>query len=177
LETALRRVEVAGDDLRIAAQFWQTPNGQNFPSRKQVGDSVRQPLLEQEAQMWQTPGADSFRSRGGDRIDEPGLDQQARLWNTPRSIAAAGATNNMERDGQLREQASRFSRPTGLETTPDGPPSSPNAPTSRQRLNPAFVAWLMGWPDCLAPSGCGCSATASYLSRQRMRLSHLAGGS
>ena len=29
---------------------------------------------------------------------------------------------------------------------PDGPQSSESAPTSRRRLNPRFVEWLMGFP-------------------------------
>jgi hypothetical protein len=69
--------------------------------------------------MWQTPATDSFRSRGGDRKDEMGLDQEARNFH--------------------------FSH-LDQETPKPGSESSPNAPTSRRRLNPNFVDWLMGLP-------------------------------
>lgn len=113
-------------DLTVAVGLWATPqahdgHGPKTPEqiqamREKNGAGVRN--LNEDVAMWQTPATDSFRSRGGDRKDEMGLDQQARAF--PSS----------HRDHQ----------------TPDGPQSSPNVPTSRRRLNPRFVEWLMGFP-------------------------------
>ena len=55
---------------------------------------------------------------------------------------------------------------------PDWQPSSGSAPTSRRRLNPLFVEWLLGWPEnwtSLAPLGSDSRATASSRSRRRSR--------
>jgi hypothetical protein len=72
----------------------------------------------------------------------------------------------------LDQQArtSDYSHPAP-ETPPHGSESSPNAPTSRRRLNPNFVDWLMslppGWTDY------GPVETALWYSRQRSRLESL----
>jgi hypothetical protein len=134
--------------------------------------------------LWQTPGADSFRGRSGDRIDEPGLDRQARLWATPSSRDEKGEYQDhalVRSDGKMRgellpDQASRFSRPTALETTNDGPQSSGTGPTSHRRLNPAFVLWLMGWPDFLVLSGYASPGTGLCHWLQRQRSALLEGG-
>jgi hypothetical protein len=100
--------------------------------------------LNEQAAWWQTPATDSFRCRGGDRKNEMGLDQQART--------------------------SDYFHPAP-ETPPHGSESLPTSPTSRRRLNPNFVDWLMslppGWTD-YAPV-----ETAWWYSRVRMRLESL----
>lgn len=61
----------------------------------------------------------------------------------------------------------------------DGPASSSVAPTSRRRLNPAFVCWLMGWPahwTSPAPISSGAAETASWRCKLRSRLSNLCDG-
>jgi hypothetical protein len=61
--------------------------------------------------------------------------------------------------------------PQAPETPPHGSESLPSAPTSRRRLNPAFVDWLMslppGWTD-YAPA-----QTASWFCKVRSRLESL----
>jgi len=83
-----------------------------------------------------------------------------------------------------------FTRPAPM-IPPDGPRSSPHAPTSRplwasmtaslgravsrrilkgrarQRLNPLFVGWLMGWP--FGHALCACSATEFIRWQRHMR--------
>ena len=177
-----------GPDLRTVSEHWPTPNPPNGGRTSNVSNyrddgSKRQVDLGASAALWQTPGTDSFRSRGGDRKDEPGLDRQARMWATPagRDVKGEYLDGSMVRnDGKARgdllpDQASRFSRPTEPETMPDGPSYSETTPTSRPRLNVAFVAWLVGWPDYLVLSGYGCSETAwsHWWRRQRSALLRL----
>ena len=103
-----------------------------------------------EGPVWQTPATDSFRSRGGDRKDEMGLDQQARMFPTP-----AARDYRSEKGGE--KTVAHFNRSAGpslpafvahspqAPQIPDGPQSSEKGPTSRRRLNPRFVEWLMGF--------------------------------
>lgn len=51
-------------------------------------------------------------------------------------------------------------------------------PSLRQKLNPSFAAWLMGWPSGLesARYPCGSPAMELYLFRQRAALRNLCGG-
>jgi hypothetical protein len=106
--------------------------------------------LDGQAELWQTPATDSFRSRGGDRVDEMGLDQQARMFPTPsardwKSGQASDAT--MERNARpLNEIAERFQASPPAPPIPDGQTSCESAPTSRRRLNPRFVEFLLGLP-------------------------------
>ena len=132
--------------------------------------------LKREAEQWQTPGTDSFRSRGGERVDEPGLDQQVRMWRSPTSRDWKGESAESWRTretGDLTPTLADQVLSLPLPTTPkDGQSSSESAPTSRRRLNPLFVEWLMGWPigwTSLAPLGSGSQATASVRSRRRSR--------
>lgn len=58
-------------------------------------------------------------------------------------------------------------------TTPmHGPPSLSSTPNLRQRLNPRFVEWLMGWP--LGWTDCGCSET-EWSRLKRQWRSHICG--
>lgn len=64
-------------------------------------------------------------------------------------------------------------------TETDGLPSSQSIPTSRRRLNPAFVCWLMGWPDWWTHPELISYAREEmelFLSRARLRLQSLLDG-
>jgi hypothetical protein len=99
------------------------------------------------AALWPTPATDSFRSRGGERKDEMGLDQLARrsaIWSTPRATDGAKGGSNLafgagvqSLPAQAAQNAIRGDMPSGS-----------NAPTeSSGALNPAWVCWLMGYPN------------------------------
>ena len=107
-----------GIDLRTQVGRWPTPGANDHKGSAKDGQRRGQ-LDEATEQKWQTPATDSFRSRGGDRKDEMGLDQQARGFPC-----------------SLPDQA----------TAPSGSESCEPAQTSRPRLNPAFVEWMMGLP-------------------------------
>ncbi len=106
-------------DLGAIAPLWRTPDTPGTGGTRNRQGSIgagHQITIAEQAEHWQTPATDSFRSREGDRKDEQ-------------------LQNFMEH---------HFDSPPAP-VTPDGPPSSEKGPTSRRRLNPRFVEWLMGF--------------------------------
>lgn len=92
-------------------------------------------------------------------------------WPTPAARDYKGTNADpTQHEDQLANYVCHSFRPAP-ETPPHGSESSPSAPTSRRRLNPNFVDWLMGlppgWTD-YAPV-----ETAWWYSRVRMRLESL----
>ncbi|NYH21428.1 hypothetical protein [Paraburkholderia bryophila] len=78
----------------------------------------------------------------------PGLLTQTATWATPTARDHKdGATSleNVEVNGLLGRQVLATSLHP-VHSTIDGRELSPTARTLRQRLNPAFACWLMGWP-------------------------------
>lgn len=116
--------------------------------------------------LWATPSASlqnylespaSFDARSsrlvakGSRPLGINLGQQAKRWPTPAARDAKGK-NGPEHlakarghHDQLPNAVALWSGRRALMTSTPGSASSPSAPTSR--LNPAFVEWLMGWPE------------------------------
>ena len=140
--------------LQTVAMTWKTPHGMSNRDHKGKVGGCGGGEFAKQANQWQTPATDSFRSRGGDRTDEMGLDQQARYFPTPasRDYRTPNTKSYQERSNSTKgEQLQNYyvehhfpSLPAPL--IPDGPPSSTTTPTSRRRLNPQFVEWLMGFP-------------------------------
>ena len=181
------RMTRAHRDATLSAKprvSWPTPNtpsggGNLMATPKHTGGID----LEGAAELWQTPAVDSFRSRGGDRKDEMGLDQQARIaWVTPASRDWKGAnseTHVTETVGgrrhmdQLSNQVEHSFRPA-QQTEMHGETSSQPAPTSRRRLNPLFVEWLMGLPDgWTSPEPINSEDLETWSSVSRARLRYL----
>lgn len=153
----------ATDSLTGATRNWATPkaltggpNSNREAWRERTGKTGGADLQEQIGH-WQTPATDSFRSRGGDRKDEMGLDQDARSWNQWRTPTHC-SENSLRGSGQdpairaaqghainLQDQTLVWNS-LPAPATHDGPPSSESGQTSRRRLNPRFVEWLMGFP-------------------------------
>ena len=108
-------------DLNMQVQTWPTPGANDHKGSAQEGQRRGQ-LDEAVEQKWCTPNTmgGGQTSRGPGRNDEPLIDGQA-------------------------QAVTALSRPDPA-TSSHGAASSPNAPTSRPRLNPAFVEWLMGMP-------------------------------
>lgn len=137
-QTSKRNAGVTLTDAIERGVMWLTPSASEDAAG--VSDAMQPMLTHQAEQHWQTLATDSFRSRGGERKDEMGLDQQARTF--PSSLPDP-------------------------EPAASGSGSSASGPTSRPRLNPAFVEWLMGLPTGFtdfAPLG-----TELSLWRLRMR--------
>lgn len=168
--TATYSNDYMGPNLREKAVLWQTPR---MNERSQQNSQDEGMALSRRAALWQTPkvpsgGAQAERTTPGGGLRK--LEDTAENWPTPaaqnrRSGKASDAT--FEANARpLQETACRFSRP-GPTTGMPGPQSSPNAPTSPRRLNPAFVEWLMGHPPAL--TAFDCSATQWLIFRERMR--------
>ena len=105
-------------------------------------------------------------------------------WPTPASRDHKGRDLDSRNGGASLSHATEtgeFSHSSPpAQATSDGPTSSPSGHTSRPRLNPAFVAWLMGtpwWWTNPAVTNSAASEMASYRCKLRSRLSSLCGDS
>ena len=144
-----------GRNLAADVGSWQTPATDSFRSRG--GDRKDEPGLDQQARMfdrnnWPSPMASDAVAI----VDQHGAGNlrllgAARLFPTP-----AARDYRSEKGGE--KTLAHFNRSAGpsfpafvehspqAPQIPDGPQSSESAPTSRRRLNPRFVEWLMGFP-------------------------------
>ncbi len=124
---------------------WMTPRANDAPGSASVNG-----YLNRQTQQWATPSLP-----GGGRTPAPGqspagmlpdgtkrqvdLGWQARGWATPMAADGIKPSAGNRRSTDLSHQVQEMRKP--------GEPSSLSAPTSPRRLNPAFVEWLMGWPE------------------------------
>lgn len=147
-----------GNEFSKTIREWPTPNVPNggrtlseeeILQKGSTKKGKRQVGLENVASLWPTPkcvtgvGNSKREERGA---GGPDLQEAAQTWATPCS-----------RDHKGRDLPSRKGKPSlghqvfspqvrvistnGVELSPTVPETS-----SRRRLNPAFVCWLMGWP-------------------------------
>ena len=171
-----------GTSLHDATKHWPTPN--TAPESKQLGSNQisSPPSLGEAAKKWPTPrtvtggGESAERKKQLGREDAGGGDLQAAVenWPTPGANDMKGSHREGQRHGQLDEAAEiKFQSSLLAQGTGDGATSSEKHPTSRRRLNPAFVAWLMGWPwwwTHPAEINCARSGMESHLSKLRTHL-------
>jgi len=156
----LGRTESGGGDSQSMAQEWmtpQTPTGGRSVSAETVEANGMTPEgkrtvgLESQARHWLTP----FGFQAGNGPDDNEFSTAVRHWPTP-GTPTGTAQHTYNPDGKRAQSegygdnlamvaASLPSRQ--VQTTHDGPQSSPNTPnlSRRTRLNPNFVEWLMGW--------------------------------
>ena len=181
----------AVDSLTGATRQWATPNAHDGRRPGVDEHSTQGGNLSRDAAIWTTPQAHDAAGgnpegvgRFGTKHGGANLADDVTLWKTPdvpngghtmsaADVAANGATDKGKRQVGLENQVCH-SFPPAQPTPTHGSESSPSGPTSRRRLNPAFVDWLMGlppgWTD-YAPV-----ETALWFSRVRMRLSCLLEG-
>ena len=156
-ESAIRKQELGrtasgGSDLQAASQAWPTPSANDHKGSAAPGQRRRQ-LSEATEQAWPTPASTMTA----------GEDLRATWMPGSKPVRDDGKTlqNALTTCSQIWDR-SRPDRPTL--THGDG--SSTHDQTSRPRLNPQFVEWLMGvpvgWTD-FAPL-----ETAWFRCRQRM---------
>jgi hypothetical protein len=159
----------AGTPLAIAAQQWNSPAAGGGVSVSRGGDRIDEPLLAKQAEMtaqWATPQAHDSQGGSPDRIKRHGtkhgdrnLADDVTMWATPSAASDANGCSSPEKTAErhakmpghkpsiLREQVELSPiGPQAQPTEPNGSESSPQGPTSRLRLNPEFVRWLMGFP-------------------------------
>lgn len=109
--------------LNIAATVWRTPDTPGVGGPRNRQNSINQGhqiTIAEQAERWMTPIARDWKSETGSE------------------------NNSYNKTPNLSRQVYRLSHPAPV--IPDGPQSSENVQTSRRRLNPRFVEWLMGFP-------------------------------
>lgn len=202
-----------GGEFAKQAETWPTPSAANDDQgADRPGSREGAVSLVWKAELWATPSgavvndgetAETFFARreelkakgiNGNGAGVP-LTVMADAWPTPNQRDHKGSDLDSRNGGASLPhfvetgERTHCSRPAPVTAT-SGERSSPPAPPSpRPRLNPIFVAWLMGWPltalgisDCsgtaLSPCkrptpSCGCG----WLLRMRAELTRLVGGS
>lgn len=114
-----------------------------------------------DSSSWRTPDAADPNRGAMDPLKRANanhqvfLKDQAVFWASPTSRDWKGGAESRIETMRLDTQAEiefPSSRPDPETSTP-GQPSLSNAPTSPLRLNPAFVEWLMGWPEGWTDAG------------------------
>jgi hypothetical protein len=136
-----------GGEFQKAVELWQTPKAGEEESGSGM-NSRGEPKLKAQAQLWTTPkavtgGPNSKREERG--AGGPDLQEQAAHWPTPDASAEKYRLSGDSQQSKSLEPVSRaFSRQ--VLSTIDGRELSPTTRTLSRRLNPAFVAWLMGLP-------------------------------
>jgi len=191
--SARRREEGENPGLNDMAKNWPTPN--TAPESLQLGSNQKSspPSLGAAATLWPTPrtitgGAESAeRKQQLGRETSGGGDLQAAVenWPTPNQRDYKGCDLKTRHGGaslphfvETGERVHSQSLPQVQVTSVSGGELSRTdlSTALRQRLNPAFVCWLMGWPWWWTNPGeisSARSAMESYLSRLRMLLASL----
>lgn len=146
LPTDRPRGDSGGEGCIMAHRAHDNRGGESAERKKELGRANSGGGdLQAAVSLWNTPNLPNGggKTRGGNRSHELLLAGQApevTTWATPRA--------NDPKDG-----ASHGEAPTNSYLSRQAPRSAINGRTSlhdgrtsRPRLNPAFVCWLMGWP-------------------------------
>lgn len=131
--------------LGLATSLWPTPGANDQKGSAEPGQRRGQ-LDEAAEQKWVA------------LADTPGSSLQVRAW-----VATAFSMRFESFTPETLARLGRSLKPSDG-TPPDGSGRSP----TRRRLNPRFVAWLMGWPP-IAADGSGFSATEWSRYKQQLR--------
>lgn len=187
----------ATDSLTGATSLWCSPGAMGGGSTSRGGDRIDEPLLAKQAETasnWTTPQAHDVRKRSegqtSGRLDNKAgnaclatdAENWESAWPTPNARDHKGSVDPDSRDrmmGQLDEAAEFLFSPPD-QATPAGEPSSPKDRGLRLRLNPPFVAWLMGapwWWTRAEPINFAAQEMALYRLKQRQLLLNLCGES
>nr|WP_245913711.1 hypothetical protein [Caenispirillum bisanense] len=188
------RTRCGGPDLQeYAERLWMTPTTANAHGNAYQRDrgkmGAERPTLVGQAETWPTPQARDGDSRGMDlgRLGHPersrDLAETASQWPTPaaRDYRAPNTVESQARRnaGSLRgQQLQNFvehSCPSMPQARPipAGDASLQMHRTSRQRLNPRFCEWLLGWPTGWTNCALPVTGFARWLERSRTELSRL----
>ncbi|MFA5386831.1 MAG: hypothetical protein WC322_00330 [Candidatus Paceibacterota bacterium] len=150
-----------GGNLNRDAVLWMTPSVSNSQGNEYTRDRGQKGMerltLTGQAQQWPTPRATDGTKGGPNQAGSKGdlmLPSAAAQWPTPASRYWKGtnSTAHVEVNGTGRKHMDQL--PDYVEhhflrqaqQTHDGQTSRRLPHGSPRRLNPAFGAWLMGWP-------------------------------
>ena len=179
-----------GPNLREQTATWRTPSATEADhAGPNARDSGGAPHLENQAvAMWPTPASEMTVGEDKDATWIPGqkptrygkklqtaVTTCAKLWPTPsaRDVKGTNSEEHLSKERGHHDQLPNFvamNFPSSLpapEQPSSGGESSKSDQTSPRRLNPRFVAWLMGWPPGL--SSCDSSEMAASLPAWRSR--------
>ena len=137
--------------LGTATAFWASPTASDGTLAGLDPETNREgsPSLTGQAAIRTTRPQPSVESGGHGRT----LAADAALWGTLRaSDWKDDSPGSAPENGYLSRQVQAIEMP--------GTPSSPSGPTSPRRLNPAFVCWLMGWPEGWSDAGVSLAPTS-----------------
>lgn len=165
-----------------AARFWATPMASDDGHKVTVA-SKQNSLIRQAHQFWPTPASRDHKGENSAEHLQNGtgrlhLDQLPNFvkfcWPTPAASDSTRGGQQTERmTGQTLVQTVNSLCSHPVLSIHDGAELSPTTRTLRQRLNPAFACWLMGWPTWWTSPG-RISSAASEMELWRSRLiSHL----
>ncbi len=152
-----------GQNIREAVANWPTPQAMDAGK---ASPSVHQDNLTMASRNWPTPTARDYRE-GYDmrqRTAGPTLTNAAQDFSPPAPTIPAGPTSLELRPGARPQFVQEVSASDGM--------TRPNL-SSRSRLNPAFVNWLMGlpwWWTNIAHTNSDSAVTASYRSKLQQQL-------
>ena len=164
----------AADALNKTAENWTTPHARDADKwHNRAPGHPKQVNLSGQVAHWPAPGANDHKgsAKVGQRRGQ--LDEAAeQKWQSPGAMGGGSTSRGGDRIGEtlIAGQASSLSTLLAPAPSSTGDESSPSAPTSRRRLNPLFVEWLMGLPSGHTDlTGCEPAATAFTLWWPRMR--------
>ncbi len=126
-----QRLKLARHTTGSESSFWPTATTDMTSERSSKYAQGGTPLTV-ATQNWPTPDVNSSTYSNGERGQN--LRESAAMWATPSANEDAAGTVKGKMQYMLSHQAQEA---TGVTSQND----------SGQRLNPAFVTWLMGWPD------------------------------
>ena len=163
-----------GGEFALQANSWPTPNASpeapNSGTTRANGRQAQRLTDQCLSRVAEGVTATNFPSSlpapatstdGDDCLSEG--QTSPRQWSTPQVAMLGSVEVNVKRMEKLKAEGRQTGGIRNLRNDV--------GEDKKRRLNPQFVAYLMGWPErwSIARSGCGCSETALSLWKQRMR--------
>ncbi len=154
------------------ASHWPTPDC----NTASYSNGVMGPNIREAAALWATPAAHERATTPRELDHGIQLANQADDWATPNAGDAKSGEATGRDQRSLGQDVNCFTHRGRV--IRDGRKLSKQTRTSRRRLNPAFVCWLMAWPwwwTRAEPISFAAVEMASYRSKLQQRLSYLLG--
>lgn len=140
-------------DLKREATTWATPLGRDGSG---AGHSSNDRDLQREVKNWPSPNVSSIDNRkGASPTSGDGIQTAAKAWATPDASVGTGYNQSASPGASIRPQLAAQAASCGPPDPTTGNSGEESTPVTgpRSQLNPAFVEWLMGYPDGWTGSG------------------------